>query len=433
MQATIDIDMAPGVYARGLPEALARGLVAIEHVDAAVLRVLRLKQRLGLFSDPYREEPPSPQVAARLGNATHVVQEAAARSFVLLRNEDALPLRDSGEELLVITPFEDWGATMGGPWPADGRSAEVSPLVPALRAALPRSSVQELVLPGTCDTPEALQHASRAAARAHRIILWLGETHDMSGEATSRMSPVIPPAQQSLFFVLESLGKPIIVLLATGRPLVSPEVITGAQAVLVTWFAGSQAGPALAQVLTGQRDATGRLPVSWPAQIGQIPIHYARPPSGRPALEGDKLTSRYLDGHDEPQFPFGHGLSYARFSISAPHLAQPEVPMGTEVVVTAKVSNISSWAGEDTIFLFLRDEVSSRTRPRMELRGVQRIALEAGAQASITFTLTQDDFAFPERGAASIEPGSFLIMIGHSADPALQHTTRVTLLATDQK
>jgi beta-glucosidase len=240
----------------------------------------------------------------------------------------------------------------------------------------------------------------------------------MSGEGGSRADLGLPGCQRALAEAALDVGKPVIVVLASGRPLALPWLFERADAVLATWFLGSEAGNAIADVLTGGFNPTGKLPVTWPRRVGQVPIFYAQRPSGRPAKAGERLSSTYLDVPATPQFPFGHGLSYGSFTPRDLRCDPRAVRVGETIEVSVTVHNDGAVAGQATLFLFVRDPVASIARPVLELKGVRKIALGAGDRGNLTWQLPVDALAFPGADLEPVlEPGRFEIHVGQSADP----------------
>jgi beta-glucosidase len=264
-------------------------------------------------------------------------------------------------------------------------------------------------------TDDQLQSAIEAAKQADIIVLWLGETPDLSGEAGSRLEPVIPDGQRHLYEALKALGKPIILLLCTGRPLISPDILRSAPTVLVTWFLGIEAGSALAALLSGKEDITGRLPVSWPEKIGQIPVYFGDRATGRPANPADRFTSRYLDGPVTPLYPFGFGLSYADITMDSVEVTDARVSQDI-IQVKANLSNQSDRSGTQTLFVFIRKIASVPTRPKLECRGFGKVTLGPHQAGQITFTLHLHDFSRTGHQAAHAEAGDYEILVGPHAD-----------------
>jgi beta-glucosidase len=426
LDAGVDVDMMSLAYRRGLPQALERGLVTMAAVDAAVARVLALKHRLGLFDDPYRRcAGPDPETPARAAARRAAAREAAARSLVLLQNRDAaLPLPAAPGRIALLGPLGNLPEEMLGPWAGAGRPEEAVGVLAGLQAALPEATV-ELVhgvhVEGGSRT--GIAAAVAAADRADHVVLCLGERAAMSGEAASRARIDLPGAQAELAAAVLALGKPVIVLLFSGRPIAMPEVFARAAAVVACWFPGSEAGHAVADLLTGRADPSAGLAVTWPRDVGQVPIAYAARPGGRPENPADRYTSKYLDLPNSPQFAFGHGLAYTSFA-----LADPVATVGERITVATALANTGARAGTATVFLFVRDPVASVARPLIELRRFEKVALAAGEAQSLRFALDRADLAFPDAaGRPVVEPGRFELHVGLSADLDALRSTSFTL------
>ena len=430
LRAGVDIDLMGNAYASGLRGALGRGLATLDEVDAAVRRILTLKAALGLFDDPYRRGRGLD--AERLAAHRALAREAARRCIVLLTNRRRiLPLPRHGGSVAVIGPLADAPADMLGPWAADGRPEETVTILAGLRAAFPEREVAHAPGVGIDGGDRAGIAAALDLARAaDAVVLCLGEARAMSGEAASRARPDLPGRQAELADAVLDLGKPVVVALSSGRPLMAPRLLERADAVLATWFLGSEAGHAVGDVLGGGYNPTARLPVSWPLEVGQIPIFYARRPSGRPASPTEHYSARYIDLPTDPLFAFGHGLSYTRFAHRRLRAHPAELRAGDTVTVEIEVANEGGVAGEQTLFLFIRDPVASVARPVLELRGVVRIALQPGASDTVRFSVSTDDLAFlgPDL-SPRLEPGIFELHVGPSAAAADLLTTTVRLSA----
>ena len=421
LRAGVDIDLMSGAYARGLPLALERGLVTVAQIDAAVRRVLGLKARLGLFDDPYHRTDAALAPPGQMQMHRDLARDAARRSIVLLTNRDGLlPLQDAKRRIAVIGPLADARDDMLGPWAGAGRAEDMVTILEGLRAALPKSAISHA--PGVpIEGGEAggIGAALNLAGAADVVVLCLGEARRMSGEAASRARPDLPGHQAELARAVLDLGKPVVVLLSSGRPLMAPWLFERAQAVLATWFLGSEAGHAIGDVVSGRYNPSGRLPVSWPVDVGQIPIFYARRPSGRPADPEVHYSSKYLDLPVDPLFPFGHGLSYSRFVARDLRVSAAELVPGQELSVEVEVANEGPRTGEVTMFMFIRDPVASVSRPLLELRGISKTALDPGASTTLSFTLTTDDLRFLGPDLSSrLEPGLIELFVGPSANPA---------------
>ncbi len=418
LKAGIDIDMMSGAYRAGLPKALDQGRVSIREIDAAVLRVLRLKERLGLFDDPCRRGKRS----AGGEEARALAREAARRAIVLLVNDGVLPLSPSIKKIALIGPLADAGYEMDGPWAGASQRRSVS-IREGLASALPGAEIAFAAGEGD----DAQMAAELEACReAEIIVLSLGETAGMSGEAASRADLGLPDGQRALAEAALGLGKPVVALLSSGRPLTVPWLFERASAVLTTWFLGAEAGNAIAGVLTGRFNPVGRLPISWPRAVGQIPIFYAARPSGRPYSPDDPYTSNYLDLSVAPQFHFGHGLSYCPFTLANLRAERESFGPADTLQFSVEISNEGPMAGEATVFLFARDVVASVARPLLELKRFGKIALDAGESGVFRFALPASELAFPGLDfRPGIEPGVFEFSAGFSADAQKLLTLRL--------
>jgi beta-glucosidase len=421
LRAGVDIDLMSGAYGPGLPLALERGLVTVAQIDAAVRRVLGLKARLGLFDDPFHRSDAALAPPGQAELHRELARDAARRSIVLLTNRDGLlPLQDAMRRIAVIGPLADARDDMLGPWAAAGRAEDMVTILEGLREALPRSQISHAPgVPIEGGEADGISAALDLARGADVVVLCLGEARRMSGEAASRARPDLPGRQPELAQAVLDLGKPVVVLLSSGRPLLVPWLFERAQAVLATWFLGSEAGHAIGDVVSGRYNPSGRLPVSWPVDVGQIPIFYARRPSGRPADPEVHYSSKYLDLPVDPLFPFGHGLSYSRFVPRDLRVSATELSPGQALSVEVEVSNQGPRSGEVTMFMFIRDPVASVSRPVLELRDISKSLLESGASTTLSFRLTVDDLRFlgPDL-SPRLEPGLVELFVGPSANPA---------------
>lgn len=428
LKAGVDIDMMSSAYIRGLPAALERGLIEPSDIDAAVSRVLALKERLGLFDDPYRRGASS-TARRKSGMAARrkLAREAARRSIVLLTNSGLLPLAAKTRRIALIGPLATARAEMRGSWSAAGDPSDPVTILEGLRAALPRCKIvfaEGVGIDG--EDVGGIPEAIAACNSADAIVLCLGEAAGMSGEAACRANPDLPGRQRELAEAVLAVGKPVVALLSSGRPLVAPFLIERADAVVATWFLGSEAGHAIADVLTGRFNPTGRLPVTWPRDIGQTPIFYAARPSGRPANPRDHYTSKYLDMPVTPQFPFGHGLSYSVLTLQNLRVSAATFKVGEDLSASVEVANEGTATSDATIFLFIRDVVASVARPLLELKGLARIKVAPGKCRTVHLPVPASAFAFPDRNLLpAIEPGRFELSVGLSADRTRLLTTSV--------
>jgi len=379
LKAGVDIDMMSDAYRLGLPAALGRNLVTMDDIDAAVRRVLSLKERLDLFQDPYRRGRADTGVTAQ---SRALARDVGARSLVLLKNDgNTLPL--AARKIAVIGPLADAGAEMRGPWGGAGRSEDCVGVLQGLTEA----GLDVRHAPGVAIDDGDLSGIAAAidlCADADAILLCLGEAALMSGEAASRAYLGLPGRQQELADAVfeKAAGKSVIVILFSGRPLAVPELVSRAQAVLAAWFPGCEAGHAIADVVTGKVSPSGRTAVSWPRALGQVPIFFGERPGGRPFNPKDHFTSHYSDVENTPLFPFGHGLTYGDFELS-----NLRVEAGDPLIVKVDVANHGARAAEETVFLFLNQKQPGVTRPLLELKGFGKIALAPAGQGTVILTL----------------------------------------------
>lgn len=428
LRAGIDMDMASGAYLRGMPVALERGLITMTDVDRSVRRVLTLKERLGLFADPYRYGASGQGDVERRALA----REAGRRAIVLLTHrEHVLPLSPDTHRLALIGPLAAATDEMLGPWAAAGRGRKTVSILEGLTAALPGCNIESL--PGVAIDGADIRGIPAAIKRcrtAELIILCLGESAEMSGEAASRADLGLPGCQRALAEAVLELGKPVVALLSTGRPLAVPWLFERAAAVLATWFLGAESGAAVADVLTGRFNPSGKLPVTWPRHGGQLPIFYGQRPSGRPTKAGEHFTSSYLDVPATPQFPFGHGLSYSRFAVHDLRCTPERLRADECIEVSVVIENESAVSGRAILFLFVRDPLASIGRPVLELKAVRRILLESGQRERVSWTLPMQELAFVgPRLERVLEAGRFEIHVGQSADPAQLLSQSIELLS----
>jgi beta-glucosidase len=422
LNAGVDIDMMSNAYRTGLPAALERGWVQIAQIDQAVHRVLTLKTRLGLFDDPYRRGS-VPESVAALSERRRFARQIGARSVVMLQNVRAtLPLPGSIQRLCVAGPLADAAAEMGGCWcPAARTDTHVS-VLQGLRAALPEVAISHA--PGVAingDDRSQIEAALEQCERAEAIVLCLGEAASMSGEAASRSDLDLPGLQrgfaQAVFESASTHDIPVIVVLFSGRPLIVPWLFERADAVLAAWFLGTEAGNAIADLLTGAQSPSARSPVSWPRSMGQVPVFFAQRPSGRPASANDHYTSKYLDAPNEPLINFGHGLTYGQFRYSNLRVAPEAVRESDTLGIEVDLANVGSHEAEETVFLFAHDKLASVSRPLLELKGFRRIHLHPGQSGTVRLSMPASELCFPGVDLERVfEPGEVEILVGPSAE-----------------
>jgi beta-glucosidase len=418
LKAGVDIDMMASAYTNGLPLALERGLIAMADIDAAVHRVLSFKARLGLFDDPYRDGAAAEVDATRRAAYRKTAREVARRSIVLLTNRDSLlPIAETPRRIAVLGPLADAREDMLGPWSGAGRVEDMVTILEGLKATWPQSEITHakgVDIDGA--DMSGIPAAVHLAREADLVILCLGEARWMSGEAGCRAKPGLPGRQAEFVDAVLSTGKPVVVLLSSGRPLMVSWLFERAGAVLATWYLGSEAGRAIGDVLSGQWNPSGRLPVSWPVNVGQVPVFYNRLPTGRPFDANIRYTSKYLDTPNDPLFPFGHGLSYANFTLSGLRTDRTQLRRGDTVGIEVDVKNDGPVAGEETVLLFVRDPVASVSRPVLELKGMAKISLASGERGKVRISLAVNDLAFLGSDMTPrLEPGRFDLFVGPSA------------------
>ena len=422
LQAGVDIDMMADAYRHGLPIALKRGAVSIADIDQSVRRVLILKERLGLFKDPYRRGK-SPESPAARTHRRQVARQIAASSIVMLKNEgDALPISPVAKRLAVIGPLANASAEMRGVWWGAAAPEGQVTVLEGLRGAFPQAEILhsdgvEIESADISGIAGSVDHCAVADA----IILCLGEAAVMSGEASSRAHLGLPGIQRRLaeavFERAQQSATPVIVILFSGRPLVVPWLVKGANAVLAAWFLGSEAGNAIADVLSGQVSPSGRTPVTWPRAAGQVPIFFSERPSGRPFDSNDRFTSKYLDVANEPLFPFGFGLTYGRFGLSNLRLSSASIGINDSVTIQVDVMNRGTRKAQETVFLFAHDKVASVSRPKLELKGFGKISLSPGEIGTVTLSLRGSDLCFLDMRLNPVfEAGEIELLVGPCAD-----------------
>ena len=415
IRAGCDVDMMGYAYVDHLPAAVARGLCTEAEVDRCVHRVLRFKERLGLFADPYRRCG-----SARPAMARTLAREAAAKSIVLLKNEgDLLPLAGGKRRIAAIGPLADAPRDMIGSWAAKGDPSACIGVLEGLRAAFPEAEI-------ACEAGVAIQGgdtadiaaAVEAARRADVVVLCVGEGVTLNGEATSRTDLDLPGHQRALAEAVLAAGTPCVAVLFCGRPPILPWLAERAQALVCAWAPGSEAGHALADVLSGAAAPTARLAMTWPRAMGQVPIFFGDGANGRTFNPADHYTSKYLDCPNTPLFPFGAGLATTTFAVSDLAADGDVLAEGRPLRVTAAIGNTGPRAGEATLFLFIRDPVAAVVRPKLELRGMEKAMLEPGESRVVGFTLAAAGVAYPRDGYAPVlEPGTLDILVGQSAAP----------------
>lgn len=424
----VDIDMESDAYARYLAELVEEGTVDLSVVDDAVRRVLRLKASLNLFDAPFVDESLHEKLILRDDFRIHAL-EVARQSMVLLKNETGLlPLAADRVRVAVIGPLADNQESLLGTWASAGRAEDVESILQGIRTYLTDSDItfaQGCSLYGF--EPQDYSHAIAAANNADVIILAIGEGSDLSGEAHSRAHLDLPGHQQELADALAATGRPIVTVLLTGRPLVIPRLAARSTALLLAWHGGIRTGQAVADILFGAYNPSGKLSVSWPRTEGQIPVYYAHKNTGRPA-EGSGTTqfhepyrSTFLDEPNSPAFAFGFGLSYTQFEYADLKIETPSIGLDGTLVVSVTIKNTGKQAGAEVAQLYVRDLVASVTRPVKELKGFHRVTLQPGETQCVRFKIPVRELGFSgPQMRTLVEPGKYMLWVGPDSSRGLE-------------
>ena len=441
--AGIDMDMESNVYHEHLGDLVRNGKVPVTEIDAAVRHVLRVKFALGLFETPYTDEKMANPDGPLAKETLELARKAAEESFVLLKNEAReghaiLPLRKEVKSVALIGPLGDDAAQMLGSWAGRGRPQDAVTVKSALSDALGAERVK-FVKGGDISTASdaQIEEAVAAAKNADIAILALGEDGpEMTGEATSRAHLDLPGRQEELAEKVVATGKPVVLLLFSGRALTLPWIFEHVPAVIAVWFPGVQAGPAIVRTLFGDATPSGRLVISWPRSVGQEPLYYNAMNTGRPAGDADltrvphgvpeKMVSRYIDEQNAPQFPFGYGLSYGEFVYGPTELSvkklsakkvnealrEPGASKKEMLTVSAEVKNMGKVASEEVVELYVRLQGTSVEEPIRKLKAFERVSLAAGESKKVTFTLAPDAFAIWDiHNNLAVEPSAVHIWV----------------------
>lgn len=423
LTAGVEMEMVSRLYNKHLPLSVKEGKVSMAVIDEAVRRVLRIKLRLGLFEKPYTDEAREKTLLLSREHAA-AAREIAARSIVLLKNErDLLPLDQGIKSIAVIGPLADNQVDMMGSWTGDGRSEDVVTLLAGIKARVSPSTKINYVKGCEIDgeATDGIAEAVKSARASDVAIIAVGESAGMSGEAASRTSLDLPGRQLELIKAVQATGKPVVVVLMNGRPLAIEWIAGNVPALLETWFAGTQGGNAIADVLFGDVNPGGKLPVTFPRNVGQVPIYYNHKQTGRPPDAKNKYTSKYLDAPWTPLFPFGYGLSYTQFKLTDLRLSAERTTPAGSLTVSVELENIGKRAGDEVVQLYIRDLAASVTRPVKELKGFQRITLRSGEKRRVEFTLSAEHLGFWNReNKFAVEPGMFKVMVGSNSVDLLE-------------
>jgi beta-glucosidase len=404
--------------------------VPLARVDDAVRRVLRAKFRLGLFdrpdADPSRTDAVFPTPQSREVSLT-----VARETLVLLQNrQSALPLRDPVRSVALVGGLATGRFDLLGPHAARGHEEDTVPIVDRMRRRAEAANMSLSYAAGCgplCKTDAGFAEAVETARSADVVVAVLGEPRDMSGEAASRASLALTGKQPQLLEALVATGKPVVVVLLGGRPLELGPLADKLAAVLMAWYPGTEGAAAITETLFGDVNPSGKLPLTWPRTVGQVPIYYNHLPSGRPTEPALRFTRNYLDVPIDPLFPFGWGLSYTTFAFSAPVVAAPKLKGSDTLEVQVEVRNTGTRAGKEVAQLYVRDPVASRSRPVRELKAFEKVALAPGEARTLTLRVPVRDLGFHlDDGTYVVEPGRFEVGVGGDSRASLTASFEVT-------
>jgi beta-glucosidase len=436
LKAGLDMDMGSDVFFTTLKKSLSDGKVTQQEIDQSCRRVLEAKYKLGLFDDPYRYiNVERSKTDIFTPDNLHVAREAARKSIVLLKNENqVLPVKKSGT-IAVIGPLANSKSDMLGTWAFFGNNRDVITVYEGIKSVA-GNNARVLYAKGSLYTADSilsnnsgfmgarnvvdfaqnevlLKAALDTARRADVLVAVLGESANWSGEAASRSDIGLPECQVSLLKELLKTGKPVVLVLVNGRPLALPWEDAHVDAIVEAWNGGSEAGNAIADVLFGDYNPSGKLTATFPRSVGQIPIYYNHRNTGRPFDQKNKFTSKYLDISNDPLYPFGYGLSYATFEYGDIKVNKSALKGNETLTITAGIMNTGKYPGEETVQLYVQDPVASISRPVKELKRFNKVMLQPGEKKEITFTLNTDDLRFYNSDLKyTWEPGEFIIYVG---------------------
>ena len=397
LNAGVDLDMQGGIYQDMIKAGLNDGRISITQVDNAVRRILKIKKELGLFDDPYRFSNKARETKTiKAPENIAASRDMAKKSIVLLKNSGVLPIKNK-KTIAVIGPLANDKENLIGAWSASGEGKDCTSLLEGLKAKTVNKEINVVYAKG-CEIvgndKSKFDEAINIAKVSDIILLAIGENKDMSGEAAARAMIRVPGVQEELLTELKKLGKPIVTILMNGRPLILTDVDAQSDAVLECWWLGTEAGNAIADVLMGDYNPSGKLTISFPRHEGQIPVFYSQKNTGRPYNPDSKWNSRYLDMPNSPLYPFGFGLSYTSFDYGIVNSSASKFSNKDNLKLSVNVKNSGAYDGEEVVQLYIRDMVGSVTRPLKELKAFQKIFLKKGESKLVEFALSKEDFSF---------------------------------------
>ena len=452
-EAGVDIDMMTGIYCENLCRLVREGKISEDLIDESCMRILELKNKLGLFENPYKDADAEKEKAYNLcPEHRALAKKAAEESFVLLKNDGVLPL-DTSKKIAFVGPYTN-NREIKSSWSFTGDSKDCVTIQEAAEKVFDASRTtyaegcpvigNDVELIGFTETTpkkyseEELaameQSALQAAKEADLVVMPMGEHYLQSGEATSRAMIDVPEIQMELFRKVLAVNPNVVVVLFNGRPLDLREISAKAKAILEVWFPGTEGGSAVVDVLTGKKNPSGKLPMSFPYCVGQAPVSYNEYSTGRPNLPGMKarFRSKYLAIPNAPLYPFGYGLSYTTFAVSDVVLDQNEMDKNGRIAAKVTVKNTGDAAGCEVVQLYIRDDYSDVVRPVKELKGFRKVELAPGEEQEVTFYITEEDLRYYRLdGTFGSEPGTFTVMIGNSS--TTENSAVFTLTPVDKK
>ena len=420
LEAGSDIDMESDVFIQFLPQLVRDGRISETQLNAAVTRVLRLKHDLGLFEDPYKYiDAQREQQLLLAPEHREAARDMARKSVVLLKNDNQLlPLSKDMKNIAVIGPLGNNQYHMNGFWRGKGQAEDVVTLLEGIKTKVSQGTNVRYAQGSGLENIDktTLRKAVKLARKSDVVILAVGEDADKTGESASRTTIELYPAQQKLIKAIHKTGTPMVMVLMSGRPLAIQWSAENIPTIVQGWLLGSEAGNALADILFGDYNPSGKLTMTMPRNTGQIPIFYNTKRISRP-LDDTRYTSKYIDSSIDPLYPFGFGLSYTQFNYSPIKLSSDSISLNETLTAMVKVTNVGKRQGEEVVQLYIQDMVGSVVRPVKELKGFKKIALKAGQSQEVSFTISADDLAFYTRDMSfKAEPGEFKLFIGTSSE-----------------